>query len=713
MAVAMIGPKFYAWDRNGKPLAFGKLYTSEARTNIPKPTYQSEDQVVENTNPVILNGEGYANVYLSGRYKMVLKDKDENEIWSSDPVSSNVAEEWTNCVTASYLSPTTFKLIGNFTDSYEAGRKIRLDSNATEFDYSVIVSSSYGGGETTVTVATAVVKTGLEQTCVSVVGPESSFNKEDAGNYSGYTFKTVADMKSGTTNDGRIIDVAALQEGTKIHWMGYDALSDGGSNWGVVRKGAHTEDGFEIFSLGAETYVQANIVGTNNPMMAGLFGGDTDVAKIQNLIDKSTGKVKFGYEQTYDFDAGWFINGNGKELDLNGSTMNFTTETFSIYDKGNNNSVVNGVILTDYTLGSGGNGHAGSCITVGEQSTGNGQYGFTYKKLELTTNRTDAGAHISIIGGCHNFLVTKIKIRDNAVCRNLIGIEWGGTPAEGTQHPHNGKVSKIKVGKITTPTYGSGGFAYVVWCSSAFNISVSSIDCEEAYGLMMCIAGDNSNTYAPDEYKELVGTGISLKNAGILACYGYALRSVGKGGNTPDQIPCNLKAKGIKAVGKKVGANNNFGLQTEFSDGVHLEDFSFTGVWAGGSTTGSDAKNLLIENGEITGCELYGSSVGSGSVKSIKPTIRRVNYYKNNTLGGIGSGTSAVVVNASDDAVVEFCNFGKEGDTETQRYSVYTDAAANRPKVMHNHTYVNDNPAINPYLNGSATVYDENNTKDS
>ena len=69
MAVAMIGPKFYAWDRNGKPLAFGKLYTYQARTNTPKPTYQSEDQVVENTNPVILNGEGYANVYLDGSYK--------------------------------------------------------------------------------------------------------------------------------------------------------------------------------------------------------------------------------------------------------------------------------------------------------------------------------------------------------------------------------------------------------------------------------------------------------------------------------------------------------------------------------------------------------------------------------------------------------------------------------------------------------------------
>ena len=103
----MIGPKFYAWDRDGKPLAFGRLYTYNSRTNTPKATYQSEDQVVENTNPVILNGEGYANVYLSGSYKMVLKDKDENEIWSSDPVSASQPSEWINCFTATYNSPST------------------------------------------------------------------------------------------------------------------------------------------------------------------------------------------------------------------------------------------------------------------------------------------------------------------------------------------------------------------------------------------------------------------------------------------------------------------------------------------------------------------------------------------------------------------------------------------------------------------------------
>ncbi len=180
MAVAMIGPKFYAWDRNGKPLAFGKLYTYQARTNTPKPTYQSEDQVVENANPVILNGEGYANVYLDGSYKMVLKDKDDNEIWSSDPVTSAQPEEWVNCFSASYVDTKTVKISGNQTDEYREGRKVRVDNNLPEYSFSEVVSASYAAGETSVELLDSVVTTGIVGICTSIISPDSSFNKADA-----------------------------------------------------------------------------------------------------------------------------------------------------------------------------------------------------------------------------------------------------------------------------------------------------------------------------------------------------------------------------------------------------------------------------------------------------------------------------------------------------------------------------------------------------
>lgn len=200
MSVAIIGPKFYAWNRDGNPLAFGKLYTYEARTNTPKDTFQSEDGVVANTNPVILNGEGYANVYLDGSYKVVLKDADENEIWSADPVTAQGGEEWVNCQSASYVSSTSFKITGNVTDKYTVNRRIRLDNGVSSYAYSTIESSVFAAGETTITIKDPVVAVGVLLSCVSIIGEESGFNKDDVGIYTDYTYPSILDMKNNTFN---------------------------------------------------------------------------------------------------------------------------------------------------------------------------------------------------------------------------------------------------------------------------------------------------------------------------------------------------------------------------------------------------------------------------------------------------------------------------------------------------------------------------------
>lgn len=92
MASALIGAKFRAWANDGTPLAFGKVYTYETGTTVPKVTYTTEAQTTPNANPVILNASGYADIYLDGSYKIVVKDADDVEIHTTDPVSdpSNV-----------------------------------------------------------------------------------------------------------------------------------------------------------------------------------------------------------------------------------------------------------------------------------------------------------------------------------------------------------------------------------------------------------------------------------------------------------------------------------------------------------------------------------------------------------------------------------------------------------------------------------------------
>lgn len=65
-----IGYKFTAMNRNGGPLASGTVYSYSPGTNSPKVTYSDYDLSVENTNPVVLDAAGQANIYVSGPTKL-------------------------------------------------------------------------------------------------------------------------------------------------------------------------------------------------------------------------------------------------------------------------------------------------------------------------------------------------------------------------------------------------------------------------------------------------------------------------------------------------------------------------------------------------------------------------------------------------------------------------------------------------------------------
>jgi len=88
MAQAMIMPKKYFFDDNGNPLAFGKVYTYAAGTTDPQVTWVDELKSAENTNPIILNEQGYAEIYLDGSYNIEVFDANDDPIWTADPVSS-------------------------------------------------------------------------------------------------------------------------------------------------------------------------------------------------------------------------------------------------------------------------------------------------------------------------------------------------------------------------------------------------------------------------------------------------------------------------------------------------------------------------------------------------------------------------------------------------------------------------------------------------
>lgn len=193
MAVAIVGTKFRAFNPlDGSPLAFGKVYTYQAGTNVPKVTYTTEGQETANTNPVILNAAGYADIYLDGSYKIVIKDSNDVEVHTTDPVSDPNQNQasWIYQRAATFVSPTSFSINGNETGKYTPGRRVRWVQNSGT-EYGDIITSVYGGG---VTVVTIIPDSKYVQ--VSVASAEVSI-LEDRGIFqSAIRAKTKAELKS-------------------------------------------------------------------------------------------------------------------------------------------------------------------------------------------------------------------------------------------------------------------------------------------------------------------------------------------------------------------------------------------------------------------------------------------------------------------------------------------------------------------------------------
>lgn len=77
MATLATNVSFQCLGLDGKPLAGGKVYTYEAGTTTLKNTYTTHEGDVPNTNPVILDQNGKAKIFLGdGAYRIRIEDKD-------------------------------------------------------------------------------------------------------------------------------------------------------------------------------------------------------------------------------------------------------------------------------------------------------------------------------------------------------------------------------------------------------------------------------------------------------------------------------------------------------------------------------------------------------------------------------------------------------------------------------------------------------------
>ena len=130
MAVVTPTAKAQFIDAAGIPLAGGFLYTYAAGTTTPQATYTDSTSATANSNPIVLDSRGEANIWLaSSTYKFKLTDANGTEIWTVDNIaapSTALSPVFDSNVTISTESPGPALLI----TQTGAGAAIRVQDSA-------------------------------------------------------------------------------------------------------------------------------------------------------------------------------------------------------------------------------------------------------------------------------------------------------------------------------------------------------------------------------------------------------------------------------------------------------------------------------------------------------------------------------------------------------------------------------------------------------
>lgn len=149
-------------DNNGLPLSGGLVYWYIAGTTTPVIVYSESSGSVANTNPVVLNtrGEPTNPIWLQtgNAYKAILNDSSGNLLRTVDNISGvndtsvPIISEWVLYAgAATYLSGTTFSVVGDATATFDNTRRVKATVSGTDRYGTINGASVFAAGVTTVT----------------------------------------------------------------------------------------------------------------------------------------------------------------------------------------------------------------------------------------------------------------------------------------------------------------------------------------------------------------------------------------------------------------------------------------------------------------------------------------------------------------------------------------------------------------------------------
>ena len=173
-------------DGNGNPAVGYRLFFYINGSSTKQNTYNASDGASANSNPIVLNANGEPGTEIWGTvgagYKIGLAAPGADDppaafVWTEDNVSpvesatSGAAiSEWVTGATATYVSATTFRLVGDVRTTYHIGRRIKFVCTGGT-GYARISNSTFATGNTTVTLVndTIALDSGLSAVSYGVL----------------------------------------------------------------------------------------------------------------------------------------------------------------------------------------------------------------------------------------------------------------------------------------------------------------------------------------------------------------------------------------------------------------------------------------------------------------------------------------------------------------------------------------------------------------
>lgn len=280
-------PKQQIYGSDGNPLVGGKIYTYAAGTTTPLATYTDEGAGTANTNPIILNSLGQANIWLapSSAYKFSVYTSADVLLYTVDNIATPI--DYLSLVTSLASPPpigSTAPNSGAFT-TLAATTGTITTVNCTTVNATTITATG------TITAETLTFEGGGSMTKPPEAGIQSITAAAAANALTVTLSATTLDFRSATLTSGTVV--------SRVISSPISVVVSSGSTLGTVSAVQSRIVVLAIDNAGTVELAVVNIVGGNDLSETGLISttaeGGAGAADSASTIYSTTARTNVAY----------------------------------------------------------------------------------------------------------------------------------------------------------------------------------------------------------------------------------------------------------------------------------------------------------------------------------------------------------------------------------------------------------------------------------